>query len=462
MADGAGRDFTASDWANWSGCERAEPSARSAPTDLGSLRAAVTEGPAPVRVVGAGHSFTPVVTTPGTLITLDQFSPGGAAVVRDVDPSANSAWINAGARLHMISPALDDAGLAFKNLGDINVQTLAGATATATHGAGRTLPCLAAEIQAARLMTAQGEILEVSAEQDPDLLRAAQVSLGALGVLVEAKIALRPRFKLRRRTWTAPLEETLAGAEERWARHRNYEFFVIPHSGYAINVAHDLTDADETERPPSADEEGLRSLRRVRDVLKWLPTLRRVALASAIRGFPPEDVVGESWRLLSSDRRTLFNEMEYHLPAHTGASASDALDLLRALVGRIERERREVFFPIEVRRTAGDAAWLSPFQGGERISIAVHTHAPDPRDWLYTLAEPAFREAGGRPHWGKLHSLSAGDLEALYPDFDRFRALRRKLDPKGRFLNRHLAALFGEGDAAAGVSAAKIGAAPPA
>ena len=381
------------------------------------------------------------------MINLDEFAsqrggaPGGG-IVQQADRDASTAWVNAGARLLDLSPALEREGLAFRNLGDINVQSLAGAAGTATHGTGASFSCLSAEIRSVRLMTAEGEVVEARLGEDTDLVLASQVSLGALGILLEAELQLAPRFRLHRRTWAAPLARTLAEADRRWAQHRNFEFFILPHSGYALNLTHDETNAEPTPRPPSEDEEALAALRKVRDLLSWSPWLRRKALAGAISRFPEENVVGDSWRLLASVRETRFNEMEYHLPP---ASAFEALE---EVVDVVERTRRDVYFPIEVRRTAGDNAWLSPFQQGTRISVAVHADADDDHEWLFTAIEPIFRRAGGRPHWGKLHSLKAAELADLYPDFERFRTLRREMDPQGRFLNAHLAGLFGESAAA--------------
>jgi FAD/FMN-containing dehydrogenase len=173
-------------------------------------------------------------------------------------------------------------------------------------------------------------------------------------------------------------------------------------------------------------------------MLRWSPWLRRRLLAIALGRTPPEDVVGTGWQLLANTRETRFNEMEYHLPPHS------AFDALRDLIAWIETHRREVFFPVEVRKTAADDAWLSPFQGGSRISIAVHAHASDPHDWFFDGPEQILRAAGGRPHWGKLHSLTAADLVPLYPDFERFVALRRELDPAGVFLTPACARLWGE------------------
>lgn len=419
-------------WANWSTNQQAHPAKLAHPRSEDALRKLLREAPRPVRVVGAGHSFTPIVPTSGTIISLDKMTGVIAA-----DRAAGTARIRMGTRLAALSAALEDHGLAFHNLGDINVQSFAGAAATATHGTGETLPCLAAGIRELRVMLGSGDIIEATYETYPELVRALQVSLGALGILLEATVSVAPAYRLHRRTWVEPIDSILASAAARWAHHRNYEFFYLPFSGYGINISHDLTTAAETPRRPGTDEADLRNLRRLRSLLKWCPPLRRLCLSAALRGFKPEDTVGTSWQLLASERETRFNEMEYHLPV---ATAFDAFCEVRAWV---ERYRPEVFFPIEVRKTAADDAWLSPFNDGPRISIALHAHAPDACDWFFDAPERILREAGGRPHWGKLHSLTAAELAELYPAFTRFTALRREYDPSGVFLTPALARLWG-------------------
>ena len=430
----ASPDASRLQWRNWSGHQSAFPGAFAQPETLEALRDAVLNTRR-LRVVGAGHSFTPLVPTGGSLINLDRM--GG---LRSVDPTSQSAWVGAGSRLRDLSPAFHEQGLAFPNLGDIDVQSLAGAIGTATHGTGRELPCLSAAITGVRLLTAEGEDLEWTLESDPERLQAAQVSLGALGVIHELRVALRPSYRLHRRVWAEPLETILSNAQSRWEQHRNFEFFYIPFSGWGMCIAHDETTAEPTERAPSTDDDDVMKLRHLRDWLGWSRPLRRAILGQVVKRVTPEDVVGESWRLLANERNVRFNEMEYHLPP------DNALDVLREVIAVIERERPDAFFPIEVRQTAGDDAWLSPFNGGRRISIAVHTHAPDDHQWFFSHVEPIFRRAGGRPHWGKLHSLDAEQLAELYPDFDRFLALRRELDPTNKLINAHTVRLFGEPD----------------
>lgn len=423
-------------WQNWS---RSLPPQRAqivTPKDTAQLAKLIRGTEGGVRPVGSGHSWTGLVPSDGAIVKLDNFNAVGA-----VDSQSKTAWLGAGARLKDLSPQLAAHGLAFRNLGDIDVQSLAGATSTATHGTGRDLQCLAAEIRGVKMITGAGETLEVSARQNTALLPAVQVALGALGVLTEIEMQLVARHKLHRRVWFAPYQQVLADAEQLWADNRNFEFFYLPFSDTAMCITHNLTEAEDTPRNLDESDDAVMQLKALRDWLGWFPYLRKKLLAAAISGAPEEDVVGESWQLLSSARNVPFNEMEFHLPV------SEALDALEEVRAHIERHRADVFFPFECRMTAQDTAWLSPFNEGPRISVAVHTHAPfgapDEYEFLFTDIEPIFRRRGGRPHWGKLNRFSGADMRATYPQFEAFAKLRAELDPDGRLLNPYLRALFG-------------------
>ncbi|MFZ5669155.1 MAG: D-arabinono-1,4-lactone oxidase [Pseudomonadota bacterium] len=417
-------------WRNWSGIEHSYPVRRAAPGDAGELADLLKAAPTPVRVTGAGHSFTGLCATDGTLVSLDAMSgvtrwDGEAAVVR------------AGTRLGALGPALAERGRAMANLPDINKQSLGGALGTATHGTGRDLKAIHGDVTALTLVTAEGEIIDCDARRRPEIFQAARVSLGALGIIAEARLETTANRRLRRRVWIEPFEAALEKAEERWAAHRNFEFYAVPFTGLAVGISHDETDDPATPRPPSQDDAFLKALMSLRNLLGFSTGLRRAAAKAMLAGLEPEVVVDEGWKLLSTERPVRFNEIEYHLPVEAQLTA------LKSVVGVIEKARPDVFFPIEVRRIAPDDAWLSPFQGGPRGSIAVHAHYKDDHDFFATLIEPVFRRHGGRPHWGKLHSLRGPDLAALYPRWGDFLALRRELDPQGRLLNPYLKSLFG-------------------
>ncbi|WP_170758715.1 D-arabinono-1,4-lactone oxidase [Ruegeria lacuscaerulensis] len=412
-------------WTNWAGTERADTPV-SRPSSIAELQQVVAQRHS-LRVVGAGHSFTPIVAGGDRILDLS-----GLDLPTLGEVGNDRAWVNANARLRDLSPKLAERGLAFRNLGDINAQSLAGAVSTATHGTGRDLPCLAAEITAAKLIGADGDILST----DDIPLEMIQVALGMLGVLTEAQISVVPKYNLHRRVRLAALEDSLASMHQNWADNRNFEFFCIPFSGKTVEIRHDLTDAPESRAPRDLDMIAVKVLKLARNTGRVSGGLRTALLRLLTLAQSDEDYVGESWRVLCSDRRIRFNEMEYHLPPEFAA------DVLHEVLTRLHRDHKDIYFPIEVRQTAGDTACLSPFQGGPRISVAIHTDAAEDHRRYFDALEPLFVEAGGRPHWGKMHSLSYKELSGLYPDFDRFCALREQLDPKGKFLTPALARLF--------------------
>ena len=421
-------------WSNWSGSVDIRPASIERPRTVEEVQKLLRSSKARLRVAGSGHSFTPLVSTDQQLLSLEALEGD----VLSVNGEAGTARLQAGASLNRLSRSLEGHGLGFKNLGDIDVQSLAGATSTATHGTGKGFPCLSAEIEGVKLVTADGSLLTVDRREHAEWLPAVRVALGALGILVEAEVSVRSAYKLHRRTEIRPLRQTLLDAESRWADHRNYEFFYLPFCDHAFNVSHDETTGEDFSDAGGDDDEAVRQMKLLRDLTAWAPPLRRRIINFIARRFKTEESVGISWKLLANKREYRFNEMEYHLPEERG------LEAFEELFATLEREQRRVFFPIECRRTAGDENWLSPFQHGSRLSIAVHTPHRENHEWFFSLAEPIFRKYGGRPHWGKLHSLAHDELAELYPDFESFLDLRRRLDPEGRFLNPHTATLWGE------------------
>ena len=417
-------------WRNWSGIEHAYPAARLAPKTEDEVAEALKTAVTPVRAVGAGHSFTALVPTSGSLMTLD----GLSGVERW---EADEAVVWAGTRLGALGPALAERGRAMANLPDINKQSLGGCLGTATHGTGKALKAIHGDVTALRLATVSGEILDCDPTRNADIFQAAKVSLGALGVITQARLVTTANRRLHRRVWIEPLDAMLAKAEDRWEKHRNFEFYAVPFTDLAAGISHDETDAAATPRAPSTDDAFLEVLKQLRNLVRFSTSLRKAAAKALLGSAEPEEAIDEGWKLLSTERPVRFNEMEFHLPV------ANHLAALKEVVAAIEAERRDVFFPIEVRRIAADEAWLSPFQGGPRGSIAVHCHYKDEYDFLFSLIQPILRKHGGRPHWGKLHSLKAADLAALYPNWNDFLEVRRRLDPEGRLLNPYLKTLFG-------------------
>lgn len=421
-------------WRNWSGIEHSYPAFRWAPLSLDELATKIAASPGPIRAVGAGHSFTPLVPTDGTLVTLDAM----AGIVSH-ETIANTAVVRAGTRLGDLGSSLAEIGQEMPNLPDINKQSLAGAMSTATHGTGRAFSALHGGVRSLQLVTARGEVIECSAERRSEIFQAARVGLGAFGIVTQVELSNRPLVRVKKRTYIAPLEDAIAQWPTLIDQHRNVEFYAVPFTGLAAVITVDETDLPVQPRGPDQDAATLMDLKRLRDAFGFFSALRRSVTHSIMKNLPPEEAIDASWKLLSNERPVRFNEMEYHFPLE------NQMTVLQEVIAAIETHRPDVFFPIEVRVIDQDDAWLSPFNREQRGadhalsgSVAVHAYYQDDYQFLFDLIEPIFRRHGGRPHWGKLNSLRRADFAALYPRWRDAMEIRKQLDPEGRFLNDYL------------------------
>jgi L-gulonolactone oxidase len=424
-------------WVNWAGDERCNPAVVVRPGSVEELAAAVRHGTAgerTVRVAGAGHSFGDLVATDGVLLQLD-----GLADVLAVDRAAGLVRVGAGIRLHSLNTALDALGLALPNLGDVDRQSVGGAISTATHGTGARLGNLATQVEELELVLADGSVLHCGPGSDE--LRAARVSLGTLGVIASATLRVVPAFRLRAEDRAHPLEETLARLDELVEGSDHFEFYVFPHSDRALTRTNTRTDAPAVPRSPLRrflDEELVPNdllgavCRLGRRFPAAIPRLNR-RVAAAFSGSVRTDV---SHRVFTSPRRVRFTEMEWALPRAACAP------VLRAAVRAAERH--VVNFPIEVRFTAADEeSFLSPSWARDTAYVAVHAFEGMPWAPYFREVQAAALDHEGRPHWGKRHLLDATGLAPRYPAWDRFQAVRDRLDPDRRFTNPHVARVLG-------------------
>jgi FAD-linked oxidoreductase len=422
---------------NWSGLVRFTPRACARPDSVAALqtvvRSAAHEGQK-LRVRGSGHSFVPLVETDGVLVSLERM-----AGIESHD--ARSAVVRAGTTLDVLGRALWTRGLGMVNLGDINKQSLGGAVGTGTHGTGSTLGSISSQVEALTLVLADGQVRGCSAQEDPDLFAAARVALGALGIITRLSVSLRPAYKLKLTKSTTDLDTCLAQCEALAQRHRHFEFYWFPHTRVAGLKCMDESQEPESQRALTYLNElvlenaalGLISrLARLRPA--WAPGLSRL-IAWSMQG-DAGTMVSDCHRAFSSPRFVRFHEMEYELPAAKGP------DALRELAEFVDKKQVRVHFPVEYRYVRGDDIWLSPFYQRDSAAISVHQYVGMDYEPYFRGAEAIFRSYGGRPHWGKMHSLSARELAPLYPRWDDFQRLRQALDPRGVFMNPLLTRLF--------------------
>lgn len=421
----------AAPWRNWSGGQVCYPSGRFSPASEADLQDFLRRTSGEIRPVGSGHSFSALVPTDGHLIVIDQLSG-----LLDHDAKTLQATFGAGTRLGDMGEPLARIGQAMLNLPDIDRQTLAGATATATHGTGIAFTCLSGFVTSLRLVTPDGSVIDTSPTSNSDLFDAARVSLGALGIVTQMTLQNRAPYKLKARNWVQPIEEVLETFDESAANHRHFEMFPLTHSDYALVLAIDETDEDINNPPPSPEDEA--AFAQAMAFWATLPAKERFAEINAMaRQIGPTEAVDESYRILSNIRNDRFNEMEYSVPAEAGA------DCLREILRTVIEKEVDVVFPLEYRYVKRDDTWLSMSAGDyDHAAISIHRMASEDYRPYFDLIEPIFWKYGGRPHWGKVHSLDKARLEQLYPRFKDFQMLQAELDPAGRLLNPHLKKLL--------------------
>lgn len=437
-------------WSNWTGNVTASPARIERPATEAALQDVVTDAVDrcdTVRVAGSGHSFSPIVPSDDTLISLERLTG-----IVDVDPEARRATVRAGTTLAALNRELDAYGLAMANSGDIDRQTVAGALTTGTHGTGLDFGVLATQIHELRLLTAGGEFLTCSADETERHFRAAQVSLGSLGVVTELTLDLVPAYDLCLRRRRLPLETALDAIDRFHDDHRQWEFFWFPHTDSAIVKTFDELPVDADRKPKGADGDGpitddlLGSLGTELETIAWDGICRlgtkypeTAAFGSKLAALTLSDhtEVGPSYEVFANPREVRFNESEYGVPA------ADLPDVVRDVERFIDDEDVPVQFPIECRFVGGDDPMLSPAHGRDSAFVAVHHyHAKDLSEY-FAGCEEIFATYDGRPHWGKQHSRTAADLADLYPEWDRFQETRRELDPNGHFTNEYVETVLG-------------------
>ncbi|NDK30503.1 D-arabinono-1,4-lactone oxidase [Nesterenkonia haasae] len=406
---------------NWSGSVSFTPETIAAPKHTGQLitllKRAGRDG-ATVRPMGSGHSSTPIFSTSDVLLSLDNMSG-----VLEVEPDAGWAKVLPGTGLRDLGEQLAEHGVAMENLGDVDYQAIAGAISTATHGSGITLGNLSSTLIGGVLINGLGEEVPfgVDAGVSPaesvsdDLLRAAQVSFGTLGVLTSLTLRVEPAHHLHRLNWITHIDWVLENYAELVETNRSMDFYWYPRS--------DLAQVRTLNKP--GDEPALTPEGEPYTELK-------------------KDVTGPNYEVIPNDRMLHFEEMEYMLPFDQDLAA------FRRVRERVKaKHRAEVGWRVLVRTIAADHAMLSNTeaeyrQGSPSMTIALLQNNTLPFKRYFDDIEPIFWQFDGRPHWGKKHTLKGAELAPLYPQWDAFHGIRRSMDPDGLFMNDYLHELFGE------------------
>ncbi len=310
-----------------------------------------------------------------------------------------------GTSIREASEGLIKLNTSLHNTGDIDMQYLAGAFGTGTHGSGRKLKNLSSMLVGCRLVDGRGDLKTYTLEEHPEMIRAARVSLGSLGFMTELTIQVEPAQQFLRKEYCTHTDTSLAHLHELIETNRMFDLYWYPRS--------DLTK--------------LRICNPVGEGMQDIPF-----------GDLVKEQEGWLYEVLPRFRYLKYEEMEYAVPFEAGP------ECFREIRKRIkEKHRHYVGWRVLYRTIAADDACLSPFYNRDSVTIAVlQNHELEYKKYFDDL-EPIFRAYDGRPHWGKKHTLKAPELKQLYPEWDRFLEIRKQMDPEGIFLNDHLKEIFG-------------------
>lgn len=432
----------------------------------------------PIRAVGRLHSWSNAPVGEGVLLDLRRLD----TVRVDVRGESVTAVVGAGCQVKRLVAELSRQGdWTTPSLGLIDEQTIAGATATGTHGSGK--HSLSHYIEAVRIARYDAEsdqavIVEIEGN---DELRAARCSLGSLGVIVSVRVAVRRAYRVEEHFRRYA---TLDAVLQKETEYPLQQFFLIPWDWRYFSQ-----HRRETERPRS----GLARLYRiywwlVLDVSMHLTILFAVRLVRLygytrflFRWVIPNGVI-RNWKVVDRSERMLVMEHELfrHLEMELFVQRSDlprAMEAVRELIEVAGGRRRDLsdavrqslsgapnsgplgaifgrhchHYPVCVRRILPDDTLISMASGaGEdwySISLITYAH-PASREGFFAfcrvLAEWLSAGCGARPHWGKWHPFSPEQMRDLYPEFDRFREICDSADADGRFRNRWTGALLEE------------------
>lgn len=405
--------------------------------EVSQLVAAAAAAGKCVRVQGAGHSFSQILTTNDTLVTLDEIKD--SCVV-----DGHKATVNGGIRLKELIKALKEKGLALPNLGSVTEQSIAGAFSTGTHGTGLKLPSLSSLISAIRLVDGTGQVHDIAAADLP----AARLSLGMLGIITQITIDCVPYYELEYNAYVCRFDDIVDRLDELAATNdRALLWWMRPPVGPGDRII--IVTKNAVGAPPGfpANDPALDD--------STPPGNSRLgfdigALGAILVGVPP--TAGRFRRIvkftdgyekvLTLPLLPVFHrEMEYAIPAEHASAA------LRQVRHVLDEGDLRLLMPMEVRYVAEENHFLSPSinrpKGVMYMGISPGADIMDNGPEVFERFEPIMRTLGGRPHWGKHYSLTRDDVARMYPGtHEKFVETRRRFDPNGVFLNSHLSPLF--------------------
>jgi xylitol oxidase len=408
---------------NWSNTFHYSTDRVMQPVTVEAVQRAVTSV-AKVRALGTRHSFNNITDS-----TVAQISTLGLKDVR-VDAAAKAVTVGAGIKYGDLAVQIDKAGFALANLASLPHISVGGSIATATHGSGLRNGNLATSVRGIKFVAADGSVHELSREKDGEAFHGAVVGMGSLGVVTHVTLDVEPTYDMTQIVYQGLNFHEL---------ERNFE--AVMGAGYSVSLFTNWQhhEAWEVWIKRRVDEGGAKTPPET----FYGATLAKVKL-HPVKGQGAEkttdqlNTVGKWYERLPHFKMEFTPstgheiQTEYFVPFERAYEAVLAVESLREQI-------TPHLFVTELRAIAADELWMS--MAYQRRSLSIHfTWKPEMDAVLKVLPqiEAKLKPFGPRPHWAKVNTLRASEIDPLYPRVRDFEALMQKYDPKGKFVNAYM------------------------
>tara|TARA_R110002167_G_scaffold91458_1_gene246057 strand:- start:114135 stop:115568 length:1434 start_codon:yes stop_codon:yes gene_type:complete len=419
-------------WTNWSENQFSTPNELLVPQSTDELTSMIKNTKQHIRLVGSGHSFSALVPTNESLMSLAYFYG-----ISKIDKETKQFDVASNTILASVGEVLWQNGLSLQNMPDINVQTFGGSIATSTHGTGINYGSMSSTVKNMVFINGLGEEISCSKDNNSEIFNAARTNLGTLGAVTSLRIQAEDKYYLKETSWMMDLEEGLAKTEQLRDEHRHFELYALPHADYILGITLDKIEQKDLLKNTANTTDAYETFKTMSKVIDTLPYLRSFILNTGASTVEKEERTGRNYEVFGNIRDIRFNEMEYSIPAEHGVAC------LREILATIKRLDIDVIFPMEYRYIKADDIWLSPFYQRDSCAISCHNFHDKDYKKYFAAIEPIFWKYDGRPHWGKIHTLTAKEQRARYPMFAQFLKIRKEMDPKNIFTNEHINIVLG-------------------
>jgi hypothetical protein len=429
-----------------------------------------------VRAVGSGHSWSDVALTRGFLIL-----PMGLARALELEEDLLDAArsqreplvrVEAGMRIRELNAHLDSLGLALRNMGGYDGQTVGGVISTSTHGSGVRFGPITDDVRSLDVVGSGGTLYRIEpadgitdpaafAERRPDwtllqddiAFNAARVGMGCLGVIYSVTLAVRENFYLREvrtmSTWQDVRARLLDGGLLRDNAHCEVYFnpYEVDGVHHCLITTRNEVTREQYDRDPHRSRHFLAELLSRLPVTPWFMNLAQGLWPSsspslidrALKALADRDYTDVSYRVfnIGTANDLPAYSAEIGVPVDERSLHVQAVERIFEVAAR-HRKLGHAYqsSPISLRFVQASDALMSMMYARDTmmIELIMLTHTEGGFELLADYEE-ALYALGGRPHWGQVNTLTGSDglINSMYPRFDDWLEVHRRLNASGVF-----------------------------